>query len=383
MGGMGTGGLTREMSGNPMNLGNTASYLNSLFADRARTVRKDLMEGKSNLFHNLKVLEQDEDFACELLADQPDLRDEFIACSLELKRRRQEQADRALLSFLKVIAEIKRAPDLAAYAAHPSINKRYKAIANDKAINDITKVVPADEKFQISMAFGLHVGWSIEGAIGSEYKIDASYLSLHVNTASRLQSACRKYNCRILLSESLYDCLSTTGRNLCRHIDDVKLKGMETKISIFCVDVWENKIQLQSNNQALGIDPLTGIAPASHQIAHPIPMDSSYTVETLAARGTEAVLQLDADVHLMTGEFQKATDFKLKWAEAMQHYLVTRDFDKCEKACDAAITLHPFYNEFSHIDGPAMSLKEYVAELKAMDMKNGEQWEGYREMTSK
>ena len=27
------------------------------------------------------------------------------------------------------------------------------------------------------MGFGLHVGWAIEGAIGSEYKIDASYLS--------------------------------------------------------------------------------------------------------------------------------------------------------------------------------------------------------------
>ena len=30
-------------------------------------------------------------------------------------------------------------------------------------------------------------GWAIEGAIGSEYKIDASYLSPHVNMASRLE----------------------------------------------------------------------------------------------------------------------------------------------------------------------------------------------------
>ena len=38
------------------------------------------------------------------------------------------------------------------------------------------------------MGFGLHVGWAIEGAIGSEYKIDASYLSPNVNMASRLEA---------------------------------------------------------------------------------------------------------------------------------------------------------------------------------------------------
>ena len=40
--------------------------------------------------------------------------------------------------------------------------------------------------FQIDMGFGLHAGWAIEGAIGSEYKIDASYLSPNVNIAARL-----------------------------------------------------------------------------------------------------------------------------------------------------------------------------------------------------
>ena len=38
------------------------------------------------------------------------------------------------------------------------------------------------------MNFGLHIGWGIEGAIGSNHKIDASYLSPNVNLASRLES---------------------------------------------------------------------------------------------------------------------------------------------------------------------------------------------------
>ena len=33
-------------------------------------------------------------------------------------------------------------------------------------------------KWQVTLGFGLHCGWAIEGAIGSEYKIDASYLCL-------------------------------------------------------------------------------------------------------------------------------------------------------------------------------------------------------------
>lgn len=50
----------------------------------------------------------------------------------------------------------------------------------------LKKKVP---KFKVSMGFGLNLGWAIEGAIGSAYKIDASYLSPNVNMASRLEAA--------------------------------------------------------------------------------------------------------------------------------------------------------------------------------------------------
>ena len=43
------------------------------------------------------------------------------------------------------------------------------------------------------MGFGIHVGWSIEGAVGSHHKIDATYLSPNVNISARLQSATNQY----------------------------------------------------------------------------------------------------------------------------------------------------------------------------------------------
>jgi class 3 adenylate cyclase len=45
------------------------------------------------------------------------------------------------------------------------------------------------DDYKIKMGFGLHLGWAIEGAIGSHFKIDASYLSPNVNMASRLNAA--------------------------------------------------------------------------------------------------------------------------------------------------------------------------------------------------
>ena len=40
--------------------------------------------------------------------------------------------------------------------------------------------------YKVSVCFGLHKGFGIEGSIGSVYKIDASYLSPNVNMATTL-----------------------------------------------------------------------------------------------------------------------------------------------------------------------------------------------------
>ena len=46
-----------------------------------------------------------------------------------------------------------------AYSKHPRINKSFQ------------------DKYNISISFALHMGRSIECAIGSEFKVDALYLS--------------------------------------------------------------------------------------------------------------------------------------------------------------------------------------------------------------
>jgi hypothetical protein len=89
----------------------------------------------------------------------------------------------------------------------------------------------------VSVSFGLHVGWAIEGAIGSVCKIDASYLSPHVNSSSRLMMACKQYHVSMLMSEQFYLLLHPAIRTRCRHIDRVLLKGVADPINVYTFDI--------------------------------------------------------------------------------------------------------------------------------------------------
>lgn len=74
------------------------------------------------------------------------------------------------------------------------------------------------------MGFGLHLGWSIEGAIGSAFKIDASYLSPCVNMASKLEEKTKDYGCQLIFSEDIYEYMSESSRKNCRPIDSLIMK---------------------------------------------------------------------------------------------------------------------------------------------------------------
>lgn len=58
--------------------------------------------------------------------------------------------------------------------------------------------------YSVNMGMGLHIGWAIEGAIGSNFKIDASYLSPNVNISARLMAATKQFGVNILLTGELY-----------------------------------------------------------------------------------------------------------------------------------------------------------------------------------
>jgi hypothetical protein len=78
--------------------------------------------------------------------------------------------------------------------------------------------------------------WSIEGAIGSKHKVDASYLSPNVNMAARLESATKQYGVAILMSADFAALLSSDIRSKCRQIDTVIVKGSSQPMGIWTID---------------------------------------------------------------------------------------------------------------------------------------------------
>lgn len=95
-------------------------------------------------------------------------------------------SDKALVGFLKVIVEINRDVQLLTYR-------------NDKRLSP-----DGDTDFLLRMGFGLHAGWAIEGAVGSLQKVDATYLSPHVNMAARMEAATRQFGVSILMTRNFF-----------------------------------------------------------------------------------------------------------------------------------------------------------------------------------
>jgi class 3 adenylate cyclase len=62
--------------------------------------------------------------------------------------------------------------------------------------------------YSVKMGFGLHVGWAIEGAIGSDFKIDVSYLSPNVKLSDELEASTKMFGTSLIFSGFVYDLIS-------------------------------------------------------------------------------------------------------------------------------------------------------------------------------
>ena len=125
-------------------------------------------------------------------------------------------ADQALFSFLKIVARLRKSSSIRDYNNDPDLNEQLPG-------------------YSVQMGFGLHYGWAIEGTIGSEYKIDASYLCPNVNLASRLEAATKQYGVPFLFSGELYSILSPDLRSISTEIDTVTVKGSSTPMRLYTV----------------------------------------------------------------------------------------------------------------------------------------------------
>lgn len=70
----------------------------------------------------------------------------------------------------------------------------------------------------------MYVGRAVQGAIGSQRKIDPTYVSEAVERAEFLESSTKKYGVKLLMSESFHRLLHTGNRRRCRKVDQIVMR---------------------------------------------------------------------------------------------------------------------------------------------------------------
>ena len=86
-------------------------------------------------------------------------------------------SDKALIAAVKIVSEIRRSPSFAEYFRKSAVRAKFGS----------------DMKHPY-LTFALHMGWTVQGAIGSDNKIDASYLSPNLQFAYRLEELTSFYD---------------------------------------------------------------------------------------------------------------------------------------------------------------------------------------------
>lgn len=133
-------------------------------------------------------------------------------------------AELSLISFLKIIARVAVEPQIEAY------NRNEKLL----------RAVPG---FKVRLGCGIHAGWAIEGAIGSYFKIDMSYLSPHVDMAAKLEGYTKFYGSGLLFTNCLYNLFTTRKlKELCRKLDRVSSKGADEPYDLYTIDFDVSKL---------------------------------------------------------------------------------------------------------------------------------------------
>lgn len=88
-----------------------------------------------------------------------------------------------------------------------------------------------DGKVPVDIGIGLNTDNVVSGNIGSPKRMDFTMIGDGVNLAARLESACKQYSARILISQYTHAKLRGTYR--IRDIDDVIVKGKTTPVRVY------------------------------------------------------------------------------------------------------------------------------------------------------
>lgn len=198
-------------------------------------------------------------------------------------------ADKSLIAAVKIVSEMRRATQ---------INQYFKR-------QDFTGKLGSGARPTLN--FALHMGWTIEGAIGSESKIDACYMSPNLQASYKIENLCEYYEQQILVSENLYNIMSLKARHTLRKIDIIIMTEHKEPLGIYTFDL------SFTNQEQLSI-------PEDHEIGDLIKFAEYETinVESFTSRGVDYMFTLDSDI---VGLQQHIGEFNPIFRQAFKCYI--------------------------------------------------------------
>jgi len=106
-------------------------------------------------------------------------------------------------------------------------------------------------KLPVEIGIGLNTDQMVAGTIGSQKRMDFTIIGDGVNLAARLESACKQYGARLLISEFTFRKLKGTYRT--REIDLAVVKGKTRAVPVFEVLDFHDENSFPNISEVLGL----------------------------------------------------------------------------------------------------------------------------------
>ena len=257
------------------------------------------------------------------------------------------------LTELAILSVIRLQPALAR-------SGKLKKYRHNRDLLDRLKI----DDYKVSVGVGLHLGWAIEGAIGTKYKIDASYLSSNVSIAAKLELATRHYGVNVLFSDEVRETAGEGMKNMMRQIDTVKFKGIDAEIPIHTIDV-EVSAYFYANTKE--VQELTSLQQKIERKEGRALQEKLLAQVTEDANYVKSLILKDEEIQLMRKKF--TNEFFREWQAGFSSYS-KGEWANAKKKFEKTLHMIP-----DREDKPSRALLAYMEEL---NFNPPQEWNGVR-----
>ena len=212
-----------------------------------------------------------------------------------------------------------------------------------------TKIIElmGTEEFKVNVGMSLHIGWGVEGTLGSKYKVDGAILSQQVTVTRKLEEVGRLYSLPIIVSGALKEIARDGVRNILRYVDLIRLAEYEPAIELHTVDLDLTEIYASAASSDEKEEEAKGVELLKEHAKKRIAKDELKEKMSNALFDARLMISLDDTISKAR---KKYTEHLFKdWNTALNHYLKgewRQARDKFEKLRSVMLNDGPLENIF-------------------------------------